>query len=319
MRSRLLRTLRTQPKAYFLSSLTEKSLVSGYRDPKNPLKDPSLLRELDDKVLIIKDLAPLLGMRAETRGAVIASLRDAYDGFTDQGRGNLGRISYEARFTLLAASTLAIERTDSVEQELGERFIKFRARGNRDKDKVRKAISNIGEDGPMRQDIEGAISQFLARQRATSKEKIPQTLREPLADLSDFTARTRSHVPRDRNGTIQYIPRPEVGTRLGKELGKLLLALAAVRGKPEPDQLDFDTVVRVAEDCLPPNRMAVLNALRPHHSPVGPSEIEKVTGLPHATVNRALEDLKVLGAVECIPGPGGYGSWKLISHWKAAP
>lgn len=319
-KTELLRALRTQPKAYFLSSLTEKSLVSGYRDPKNPKKDPSLLPELDEKIVIIKDLAPLLGMKAESRSAVIAGLRDAYDGFTDQGRGNLGRISYQARFTLLAASTLAIERTDSVEQELGERFIKFRARGHGDKDKVRKAISNIGEDSPMRLDIEGAISKFLAQERVAIKEKIPPTLREPLADLCDFTARTRSHVPRDRNGTIQYIPRPEVGTRLGKELGKLLLALATVRGKPEPDQSDFDTVVRVAEDCLPPNRMAVLNALRHHSSPVGAGEIEQATGLPHASVYRTLEDLRVLGTVESISGPGGYGNtWRLISHWKAAP
>ena len=139
-------------------------------------------------------------------------------------------------------------------------------------------------------------------------------------NLSDFTAKTRSHVPRDRDGTIQYMPRPEVGTRLGKELGKLLLALAAVRGKPEPDQSDFETVVRVAEDCLPPNRIAVLNALRPHCSPVGPSEVEKATGLPHSTVNRALEDLRVLGAVESTPGPGVHThTWKLVSHWKAAP
>ena len=103
-----------------MSNLTENTLVSGYRDPKVPTKDPSLLPELDGKVLVIKDLAPLMGMH--WFAAVVAGLRDAYDGFTSR-RGNLGRLSYEARFTLLAASTLAIERTDTVEQELGERFI----------------------------------------------------------------------------------------------------------------------------------------------------------------------------------------------------
>lgn len=145
-KTELLRAFRNRPDAYFLSNLTENTLVSGYRDPKTPDKDPSVLPELDEKVLIIKDLAPLLGMRAEARSAVIAGLRDAYDGFTDQGRGNLGRVSYDSRFSLLAASTLAIERTDTVEQELGERFIKFRARSGESRDKVRKAISNIGSD-----------------------------------------------------------------------------------------------------------------------------------------------------------------------------
>jgi hypothetical protein len=319
-KTELLRAFRNRPDAYFLSNLTENTLVSGYRDPKLPEKDPSLLPELNEKVLVIKDLAPLLGMRAEARGAVIAGLRDAYDGFTDQGRGNLGRISYEARFTLLAASTLAIERTDTIEQELGERFIKFRARSSDSRDKVRKAISNLGADSPMRHDIEGAVSLYLDQLPKATNARVPAQLQEPLVDLAVFTAKARSHVARDRNGTIQYLPRPEVGTRLGKELGKLLLALAIVRGKCEPDQSDFATVVRVAEDCIPPNRLAVLRALSLSDQ-VAASDIETATGLPHSTAFRTLEDLEVLGLVESFSfGQFDLGrKWKLLADWRAAP
>ena len=318
-KTELLRAFRNRSDAYFLSNLTENTLVSGYRDPKAPEKDPSILPELNEKVLVIKDLAPLLGMRAEARGAVIAGLRDAYDGFTDQGRGNLGRISYEARFTLLAASTLAIERTDTIEQELGERFIKFRARSADSRDKVRKAISNLGADSPMRHDIEGAVSLYLDQLPKANNAQVPAQLQEPLVDLAVFTAKARSHVARDRNGVIQYLPRPEVGTRLGKELGKLLLSLAVIRGKDRPDQLDFATVVRVAEDCIPPNRIVVLRALRGEC--VAASDIERTTGLPHTTSLRTLEDLEVLGLVESFP-VGQYDlcrKWKLVTDWKAAP
>ncbi len=320
-KTELLRAFRNGHDAYFLSNLTENTLVSGYRDPKAPEKDPSLLPELNEKVLVIKDLAPLLGMRAEARGAVIAGLRDAYDGFTDQGKGNLGRRSYEARFTLLAASTLAIERTDTVDQELGERFIKFRARGADSKDEVRKAISNLGADMSMRNDIEGTISSYLDQLPKASDACVPTQLQEPLVELAVFTAKARSHVARDRNGVIQYLPRPEVGTRLGKELGKLLLSLAVVRGNDEPDKSDFATVVRVAEDCIPPNRMAVLNALRSCGESVAPSDIERATGLPHSTVTRTLEDLEVLGLVESfLFGQYDQGrKWKLLADWRAAP
>src|SRR6266566_4468202 len=134
-KTELLRAFRKRKDSYFLSKITEKTLVSGYRDPKNPKKDPSLLPELNEKVLVIKDLAPLLSMRRESRNAIISELRDAYDGFTDQGRGNIGKVGYESRFTLVAASTLAIERADSIDQELGERFIKFRCRGDGSKEK----------------------------------------------------------------------------------------------------------------------------------------------------------------------------------------
>jgi hypothetical protein len=320
-KTELLRAFRSRADAYFLSNLTEKSLVSGYRDPKSPEKDPSILPDLNEKVLVIKDLAPLLGMRAEARGAVIAGLRDTYDGFTDQGRGNLGRVSYEARFTLLAASTLAIERTDTIEQELGERFVKFRARSADTREKVRKAISNLGADSPMRYEIEGVVSAYLDQLPKAKQAVVPAQLRDPLVELAIFTAKARSHVARDRNGTIQYLPRPEVGTRLGKELGKLLLALAVVRGKHKPDESDFSTVVRVAEDCVPPNRIAVIRALRFFIEPVALSEIERMTGLPHSTAFRSLEDLEVLGLVESLTvGPYDLArKWELLADWKAAP
>ena len=297
-KTELLRAFRKRTDAYFLSSLTEKTLVSGYRDPKDPRKDPSLLPELDEKVLVIKDLSPLLSMRRESRNAIVSQLRDAYDGFTDQGRGNLGRVEYESRFSLLAAATLAIEQFGAVDQELGERFIKFRSRGEASRSKVRKAISNIGKDNFMRVEIEQAISEFLDSLPPAGAIEIPAPLQERLADLADFTARARSHVTRDRNGELQYIPKPEVGTRLGKELGKLLIALAVVRGRREPNGEDFATVERVAEDCLPPNRLAILQELRRVRGAISPAEIEKATRLPHSTVAKTLQDLLVLGVAE---------------------
>jgi hypothetical protein len=319
-KTELLRAFRNRSDAYFLSSLTEKTLVSGYRDPEHPEKDPSLLPQIHGKVLFIKDLSPLLSMRRESRNAILGQLRDAYDGFTDQGRGNVGKVTYESRFSLLTASTLAIERFDTVDQELGERFIKFRARGNDSRSKVRRAIRNIGADGSMRREIEQAISEFLDSLPSIVEMEIPEALQERLAELADSTARARSHVARDRGGDIQYLPKPEVGTRLGKELGKLLLVLAAVRGKVVPDEQDFATVQRVAEDCLPPNRLAVINALRGSTQPLGAADVEKTTALPRTTAARTLEDLKALGVADKVETEHEQTAlWGLVSCWKAAP
>jgi hypothetical protein len=310
-KTEILRALRNRKDAFFLSKLTEKTLVSGYRDSKNPKADPSLLPQLNEKVLVIKDLAPLLSMRRESRNAVIADFRDAYDGFTDQGKGNLGKVAYESRFSVLTAATLAIDRADSVDQELGERFIKFRSRGDSSRNKILRAIGNIGVDIAMRKSIDVAVCAFLDSLPRIGEIPIPGPLHEKLARLSEFTAKARSHVTRDRNGDVQYLPRPEVGTRLGKELGKLLLALSAVRAKTEPDERDFDTVSRVAEDCLPPNRLAVIQALRNSREPIKMAQIERATGLTKKTAWRALDDLRVLGLVE-----SGNTSWGFANEWK---
>ena len=291
--------------------MSERSLVSGYRDPKTPNADPSLLPQLHGKILIIKDLAPLLSMRRESRNAIIGDLRDAYDGFTEQALGNIGRVAYEARFSVLAASTLAIERGDTVDQELGERFIKFRGRGQANLDKVKRAIDNIGTDDEMRSEINQAVSDFIDSLPKATSRTIPSDLREALVELADFTATARSSVAREHNGTIEYLPRAEVGTRLGKELGKLLLALAIVRGKSSPDARDLCTVCRVAEDCLPPNRLAVLAAMYRVGGPIRAVDIETASNLPHSTVARTLEDLRVLGLVRRV-GSMADARWELV-------
>ena len=247
-KTELLRSFRGHPDAYFLSKLTEKSLISGYRDPDEPGKDPSLFPELDGKILIVKDLAPILEMRRESRNKILADFRDCYDGFSDSGTGKTGRVCYQARFTFLVACTLAVERFDSVEQELGERMVRFRARGQTSLLKTHKAILSIGRDEPMRDEMQALIRNFLSSVLDPTLVGFPDNVIDPLTRVSDFTARARSHVARDRWGDLQYLPRPEVGTRLGKELGKLLLSLAAIRGKSVPDQEDFGTVCRVADD-----------------------------------------------------------------------
>jgi len=201
-----------------------------------------------------------------------------------------------------------------MDQELGERFIKFRARAESGIEKVRKAIGNIGADQSMRDDIEGAVSRFLDLLPRATGCVIPDSLREKLVTLADFTAKARSSVARDRNGVLLYRPKPEVGTRLGKELGKLLLALAAVREKPKPDIVDFATVRRVGEDCLPPNRLAVISALS--RGPRRQSEIAAATGLPHTTLDRTLQDLSVLGLTKRVKVTDSADGWSLACDWK---
>jgi hypothetical protein len=127
---------------------------------------------------------------------------------------------------------------------------------------------------------------------------VPADIHDRLITVADLIATARSPVARDRNHELCYKPRPEVGTRLGKQFKKLLLALAHVRGKAVPDNADFRTVCRVAEDCLPPNRLLVLHSI----AAGGPCE------LPATTAKRTREDLQALGILDADLG---------LSHkWK---
>jgi hypothetical protein len=300
-KTELLRSLRERKDCYFLSKLTQKSLVSGYREKGKKDEDPSLLPQFNEKIVIIKDFSAILSMHPDARTEVFGELREGYDGFCDQGKGNLGRVSYESRFTLLTAATPAIDRAYTLEAELGERFLKVRARGNGSYNKTQRALHNLGVDGLMRNSIQSAMNSFLDALPKQISLKIPSEMQDRLSSLADFTAKARSHVQRDRQGNIEYPPRPEAGTRLVKELGKLLVSLAAVHGKTEPTEEEFATIERVADDCLPPFRFQVIKAIRDANKngdQKGRTQvaIQARTKIAEVTVRRTLEDLEQLGA-----------------------
>jgi hypothetical protein len=288
-KTELLRSFRSRSDAYFLSALTEKALVSGYRVDGT---DPSLLPQFDGKVVFIKDLAPLISMRRDERNAIIGIFRDIYDGFSDHGRGNIGKFGYDSRFSLITAGTASVDQADFLQADLGERFLKVRARGNGNEAKVRRAIHNTGKDTSMREEISHSIRRFLDSLPATVNAfGLHPAIEERLGTIAHFTATARSDVARDRKGDLQYHPKAECGTRLGKELCKLLVSLAVIRGHSFADESDLKTVLRVAEDCLPPNRLLVWNALQ---TPARTATIEDLTNLPNTTTRRVLDDLRVL-------------------------
>ncbi len=284
-KTELLRSLRESELVVFVSKLTPKSLKSGYRDPKHPERDPSLLPKLDGKILVIKDLSPILSMNREARNAVISDLRDAYDGFSDDSYGNVGLVGYKSRFSLIAASTLAIERYSSVDQELGERFVKFRARGNGNRAKVERAAENTSTTDEARETVTAAVREFFDVLPKPVLVSLSAPMRAAIVSVADFVATARSSVARDRNHDLLYAPKPEVGTRLVKELTKLAIALAFIRGKSEPDEEDLATVCRVAEDCLSPNRRELLAAIVE----------DRECRLPDQTARNTGEDLQQLG------------------------
>ena len=78
-KTELLRSFDGHENAYFLSSLTPSTLVSGMPQKKN-MEDPSLLLKLDDKLLVVKDFTSILSMRSESQQEIIAQLREIYDG-----------------------------------------------------------------------------------------------------------------------------------------------------------------------------------------------------------------------------------------------
>lgn len=304
------------PRFYTTSSITAHTLITGLKD--KTAKD--LLPELDGKVLIIKDFTTTLTKENELT-EILSQLREAYDGYLEMNFGSgVGKKSYKSKFGLIACVTPIIDAYVTVQNLLGERFIKIRMRTDRKKS-AHKAMENAGKEDRMREELRFAAYALLdeaKRRIADVKEiKIPEEIETKILELAIFAATARSGVHRDRQRYMTILSEPEIGTRLAKQLKKLAEALAVIRGKEIIGNAEYQTILRVARDSIPKKRMKILAAFFTSEQPdpdetmnqkklvddipkpreFTSREISQAVKAPTATTTEALEDLWSLGLV----------------------
>ena len=288
-------------RTYTLSSLTPSTLISGLKDGN---KDPSLLPKLNEKVLVIKDFTTILSVRHEVRCEIFGQLRDIYDGYCEKSFGSgVGTRSYRCHLGILAGVTPEIERYSSVEQALGERFLKFRVQFDDPDEAVKRARKNAGEQGAMRAELNGVVRRFLERdwERNPNAVQCGDAMGEKIIKLSSLVALLRTAVPKNRSGELEYLPTPEVGTRLSVQLTKLGSALSLIRGKKAIGEEEYQTLVRVGCESLPSLRWKLVRGLMELYGGtkdgLTSQQIGKHTKLSTDTVKTQLNDLMTIGAV----------------------
>ncbi len=306
-KTEMIRALQGDSTIYMLSSLKPAALISGFQNDDG--SDPSLLPKLNGKVLIVKDFTTVLSLPSEARKEILGILRDAYDGQSSKAFGNCER-SYVSRFGMLAAVTPAIEKFWGVSQQLGERFLRFRLQSAGRVSKVNRALSNTNSESTMRAELTRAVLGVLAQSGRSAT--VPEEMSLRLTHLSDLVSRARSEVARDSRGTIEFLPTPEVGTRIAKALKKLAIGIALARGLDVVDEDIFRIVIRVAIDCIPSMRANLLRALwelRDGFQPTGKIADAAVVGADTARV--WLEDLRLLEIAERYTPTPNQHSWRL--------
>ena len=305
-KTEVLRSL-VHPDMFHLSNLTAKTLISGLPNSMNVNKsgeeeETSLLPQLNGKILVIKDLTPLISGNRETRGEVLGQLRDAYDGSSAMAFGT-GKVKrFESKFGMLFGVTPVIESCWPVINSLGERFIYYRCADGNSMAKVQAALNNSNNKDEMRKELIEA-SKKVIEQRMPDDIEVSKAIREQIAHLADFVAKARSPVKRDgRTEEISYAPVPEVGTRLGAQFIQLARGITAARGSNSCDDSVMKVVRHVAVSGIPRNRWRAIQELWKTTEPLGTAHIGQELRLSSGTVHRPLEDLWAFKLVDRLPG-----------------
>jgi len=294
-----------------LSGLTEKTLISGL-SKKDAVggKEPSLLPKLDGRILVIKDLTPLISGHANTRATVLGQLRDAYDGSSSMAYGTGAVKKFKSRFGMLFGVTPVIESCWPFINALGERFIYYRCPVGDSLQKVRAALANSSQKKVMREQLQDAAKRVLEQTTAASIH-VSDEINERIANLADFVAIARTPVKRlGGKGEVAYEPSPEVGTRLGGQLIQLACGIAAARGQQALDDSIMNLVLHVARSGIMRKRVNVLAHLTLQNKPAATSDVGQAIRQGSDSTRRTLEDLWNLKLVDRLKSSNAY-SWQL--------
>lgn len=295
--------------AHVTSTVTSEGALLSATSRREQAKDATggLLRKIGDSgILVVKDFTSILSMNRDTRAAVLAALREVYDGRWERNVGTDGgkTLTWTGRITLIGAVTSAYDSAHAVIAAMGDRFAIVRVDSNLGRMQAgHQALRNVGHEIQMRGDLAEAAGAVLAGvdpKRAELTED-DMTL---LLGAADLVTLARTAVERDYRGDVLEAHQPEAPTRFAKMLGQLVRGTLAVGG--DHDRA-LTVAMRVAGDSVPPLRLLILGDLLDNPDSTT-KEVHRRLQRPRTSVDRGLNELQVLGLV--VIDDTGLDGWR---------
>ena len=296
-KTEIVQSLEGHPKVISRSTLTRNALISGFKLKEG--QDSSLIPMLDGKTLLVKDFTTMLNMRREDLHEILGILRDAYDGRCCKSFGTGETKYYQSKFGVIAAVTDAIDRHRSLLSDLGERFITYRMPSITEHEKARRSLCAMSSESTDLQETELRI----AAEKVLNQEVPPATMTKAqmksIIRIAQIAARARTTVNRDRFTKEPDIPRPEVATRLSKQLGDLATGMAMAHGLRKVTSKQVIMAQHVALHCITLKRYELFRFMLQHDPEfLTINDISEAMGFSYKSVQYWMEDLLLLRLVE---------------------
>jgi hypothetical protein len=267
-------------------------------------------------IILLKDFGSVLSMQREQRAAVLAALREVFDGSWTRHLGTDGgrTLTWNGKAGLIGGCTPAIDSHHAVMASLGERFLLYRLPAATADDLADAALAHVGREKAMRAELAAATKQWWdTLSMPTDPIQVNSTDRDFLIALSTLIVRCRSSVERDyHTREIEFVPDAEAPGRLARTLAQLLAAMTVI-GVSEPERRRLTR--KVGLDCVPALRRGALEHLAAGSGSQSTTQVGLALAHPTQTVRRALEDLAAHSVLaRNSQGSGKADLWQL-SDW----
>ena len=311
---------------YTTDTLTKASLLPGIgigrptdKTARMAVKN-SLLNQADGKILIVKDLSPLLTEDYKELKSILGILRSAYDGTFAKNFGNIGQIKINCRFGLIAAVTDAIDNHLIVDAELGQRFIGYRmpAIGIKEERAICDAILNNKES-----ELNGALHEaaYEMLDREPKEPGITKRQADVIMYAAEVVALARTAITRDKYTHDADVSRPERTARLYSQLISLAKGVAMARGHRIVMGEDVVFVRHIAAHTLSLKMLRLLNMFLEKDGLTADDLVKRFSWCKR-TCDERLDNLRLAGICETqqIAGRSGRDEtmWTLKQpeQWK---
>lgn len=280
-----------------VSSVSPHSLVSGWGGQAN---DPSLIPALFDMTFVLKDFTEILEMPQHSRDEVYAILRGAFDGEVTKQYGNGIKREYIGTFNMVAGVTYAIDKDTN--NSMGERFLRFRMKPHREsirRNVIFDTLKNSGKELLMREELHSAAKMFLDPiSNQYNEVHVPVEFLERIVNLAELVSVLRTDVERDvyQRDRLKYRPIAEVGTRIAKQLKKLISGLALLHEDFVIRESDMKIVTRVAMDTCTPFHLELLRHLISKPG-LTVNDLSEELNIPKTNIRDTLDNLELTGVV----------------------
>jgi hypothetical protein len=258
-----------------------------------------LLRKIGERgLLVIKDVTSILAANRDTRGTVLAALREIYDGRWERNVGIDGgqTLTWEGRLVVIGAVTTAWDTAHGVVAAMGDRFVLIRANsGAGRREAGMRAVSNTGSEVAMRQELAAAVGGLVAHVDPDKATEGSQDEAKRVLAAADIVTYARTGIERSYNGDVIDAHAPEMPTRLAKQLTQLIRGAVAIGMTREAA---MRLAIRCAGDSIPPLRLEILLDLAAHPRS-RPIDVRRRLSRPWSTIKREMEALHMLTLLQC--------------------
>jgi hypothetical protein len=274
----------------------EAALLSGTPEKeKSKNATGGLLREIGDSgTLVIKDFTSILTMNRDTRAAVLAALREIYDGKWSRRIGAEGgrSLDWTGRLVIIGAVTTAWDAAYQVISTMGDRFVLVRLRSrNHRRAAGRRSMANVGREEFMREELKDVVGPLLGGVDPGQDFGLTDAETDELLDLADLITRARTSVETTYQGDPVFAHDLEMPTRYAKQLVQIVRGALAI-GLDRREAMDV--ALRCCRDTMPPLRLAVLADIMANPDSATADAVKRLQQ-PRSTVDRVLQQLHLLG------------------------